>query len=40
MAIRSLPLLATSGDKVFKRKLKAKGALSSLAPIKPKAPGL
>lgn len=33
-------IYATCGDKVFKRKVKAHGALSFLAPIKPKAPGL
>jgi sugar lactone lactonase YvrE len=33
-------IYATCGDKVFKRKVKARGAQSYLAPIKPKAPGL
>jgi sugar lactone lactonase YvrE len=33
-------LFATCGDKVFKRKLKVKGANAFAAPIKPKAPGL
>ncbi|MDB6172095.1 MAG: gluconolactonase [Chthoniobacteraceae bacterium] len=33
-------LFATCGDKVFKRKLKVKGALSFLPPIKPAAPRL
>ena len=33
-------LFATAGDKVFKRKLKVKGAPSFLAPVKPTAPRL
>ena len=33
-------LFITAGDKIFKRKLKAKAAPSYDAPIKPKAPGL
>ena len=33
-------LFVTAGDKVFKRKVKAKAAPSFAAPIKPKAPGL
>ena len=33
-------LYVTCGDKVYKRKVKAKGALSFLAPIKPPKPGL
>jgi gluconolactonase len=33
-------LFATCGDRVFKRKLKVKGANAFEAPIKPKAPGL
>ena len=33
-------LYVTCGDKVYKRKVKPKGALSSLAPIKPPKPGL
>ena len=33
-------LFATAGDKVFKRKLKAKGVLSSQGPIRPPAPRL
>ncbi len=33
-------LFITAGDKVYKRKLKARAAPSYLAPIKPKAPGL
>ena len=33
-------LFVSAGDKVFKRKLKAKAALNFAAPTKPKAPGL
>ncbi len=33
-------LYATCGDKLYKRKTRVRGALSFLAPIKPKAPGL
>ena len=33
-------LYVRCGDKVYKRKVKAKGALSFLAPIKPPKPGL
>ena len=33
-------IYATCGDQVFKRKVKARGAQTYLAPLKPKAPGL
>ncbi|HEX8295029.1 MAG TPA: SMP-30/gluconolactonase/LRE family protein [Chthoniobacteraceae bacterium] len=33
-------LFVTAGDKIYKRKLKVKGAPSFAAPVKPKAPGL
>jgi sugar lactone lactonase YvrE len=33
-------LFVTAGDRVYKRKVKAKGALSFATPIKPKPPGL
>ena len=33
-------IFVSAGDKIFKRKLKAKGSPSFATPVKPKAPGL